>query len=72
MWYPVDAVSGPYVRPGTDVYTDAVTSGQLQLTSVINKYKVLRDLWIEPFYSVKDTERRARIIGVASLMERDI
>ena len=40
------------------------------LLSVINNYKVLLDLWIESLDSVKDTEMRARIIGVASQMEK--
>ena len=39
------------------------------MLSVIKNYTVLLDLWTDSLISVKDTEMRARIIGVSAQME---
>ena len=39
------------------------------LQSILDNYSVLHELWIESIDIVKDTERKARILGVASQMK---
>ena len=39
------------------------------LQSILDNYSVLHELWIESIDIVKDTEMKARILGVASQMK---
>ena len=39
------------------------------LQSILNNYAVLQELWVESLDKVKDSEMKARILGVASQMK---
>ena len=39
------------------------------LQSILNNYAVLQELWVESLDQVKDSEMKARILGVASQMK---